>query len=41
MVSEIPQRGLYRRWQEMMDAESWKDIPLAPQTAVYEGTSAD
>ena len=41
MVSEIPQRGLYRRWQEMMNAESWKDIPIAPQTAVYEGTSAD
>ena len=38
-VSELPQRALYGRWQEMMNAESWKDLTLAPQIAKYEGTA--
>jgi len=37
--NEDRQRGLYQRWQEFMDAESWADIPLYPPTAKYEGTA--
>ena len=37
--SEINERGLYSRWQEMMNAESWADIPLDPITANFEGTA--
>ena len=36
-VNEVPQRGLYARWQEFMNAKSWKEISIAPQTAKYEG----
>ena len=38
-VNEVPQRALYRRWQEFMNAEGWDDISITPQTATYEGTS--
>ena len=38
-INEGPQQSLYSRWQEMMDAESWEDISVAPATATYEGTA--
>jgi len=38
-VNETKQRYQYRRWQQMMDAESWADIPIYPPTAKYEGTA--
>ena len=38
-INEDRQRGLYKRWQEFMDAESWADIPIYPPTANYEGTA--
>ena len=38
-INEVPQRGLYARWQEFIDADSWKDISMAPHTATYEGTA--
>jgi phenylpropionate dioxygenase-like ring-hydroxylating dioxygenase large terminal subunit len=38
-VNEVPQRGLYARWQEFMNADSWKDVSVAPQTATYDGTA--
>ena len=38
-MSETTQRGLYNGWQQFMNAESWKDIPVAPHTATYEGTA--
>ena len=38
-INEVPQRALYARWQEFMDAESWKDISIAPRTGKYEGTA--
>ena len=38
-INETPQRFQYQRWQEMMDAESWADIPVYPPTATYEGTA--
>ena len=38
-VNEGTQRGLYTRWQEFMNAKSWKEISIAPQTAKYEGTA--
>jgi phenylpropionate dioxygenase-like ring-hydroxylating dioxygenase large terminal subunit len=38
-INEVPQRSLYARWQEFMDAQSWKDISLAPHTAPYEGAA--
>ena len=38
-VGELPQRALYNRWQEMMNAESWADISVDPSTATYEGTA--
>lgn len=31
-LSDANQRHFYRRWAEMMDAENWSDIPMAPQT---------
>ena len=31
-LSEINQRGLYGRWAEMMAAESWNEISIAPRT---------
>ena len=37
--TETPQRGMYSRWQEFMNATSWKEISIAPQTATYEGTA--
>ena len=37
--NEVPQRALYARWQEFMNASSWKQISVAPQTAKYEGTA--
>jgi hypothetical protein len=36
-INEGPQRGIYRRWQEMMNAESWADIHIDPITAKFEG----
>jgi len=38
-VSETGQRGFYRRWQEFMNAENWKDIHIDPITAKFEGTA--
>ena len=38
-VNEVPQQALYTRWQEFMNASSWKEISIAPQTAKYEGTA--
>jgi hypothetical protein len=38
-VSENNQRLFYQRWQEFMNAESWADISLDPERAVYEGTT--
>ncbi len=38
-ISENNQRNFYLRWQEFMNAESWKDISLAPITARFEGTA--
>jgi len=37
--SEVGQRGFYNRWQEFMNAESWKDIHVDPITAKFEGTA--
>jgi phenylpropionate dioxygenase-like ring-hydroxylating dioxygenase large terminal subunit len=38
-ISENNQRNFYLRWQEFMNAESWKEIGLAPLTARFEGTA--
>ena len=38
-VSETGQRGYFTRWQEFMNAESWKDIHIDPITAKFEGTA--
>ena len=38
-VNEVPQRAFYARWQEFMNASSWKEVSIAPQTAKYEGTA--
>ena len=38
-INEHRQRGMYERWQQFMDADSWADIPVYPPTATYEGTS--
>ena len=37
--SEIDQRSYYTRWQEFMNADSWKDIHIDPITANFEGTA--
>ena len=39
MFAELPQRGFYLRWQEMMNADSWEDISVAPATAEFDGTA--
>ena len=38
-IQEGTQRNVYDWWQKMMNAESWKDLPVARQTAKYEGTA--
>ena len=38
-ISENNQRQYYARWQEFMNAESWKDIHIDPITAKFEGTA--
>jgi phenylpropionate dioxygenase-like ring-hydroxylating dioxygenase large terminal subunit len=38
-LTETPQRGMYAQWQAFIDAKSWKDIPVVPPTATYEGTA--
>ena len=38
-MTEHPQRGFYRWWQQVMESSSWKEISIAPQTAKYEGTA--
>ena len=38
-ISENNQRGYYLRWEEFMNADSWRDIHLDPHTAKYEGTA--
>jgi len=38
-VNETAQRGFYWRWQEFMNADSWKDIHIDPITAKFEGTA--
>ena len=37
--SELNQRSYYTRWQEFMNAESWKDIHIDPITAKFDGTA--
>ena len=38
-ISENNQRNFYARWQEFMNAGSWKDIHIDPITAKFEGTA--
>ena len=39
-INEFPQRQTYGRWQEFMNADSWKDITLEPsREELYEGTA--
>ena len=38
-VSESNQRQYYSRWQEFMNARSWKDIHIDPITLPFEGTA--
>ncbi|MBM3940494.1 MAG: hypothetical protein FJ318_06330, partial [SAR202 cluster bacterium] len=38
-ISEHNQRNFYVRWQQFMNADSWRDIPLEPMRARYEGTA--
>jgi hypothetical protein len=38
-ISESNQRNFHARWQEFMNAESWKDIHIDPITAKFEGTA--
>jgi phenylpropionate dioxygenase-like ring-hydroxylating dioxygenase large terminal subunit len=38
-ISENNQRLFYLRWQEFMNAESWRDIVLQPITVRFEGTA--
>ena len=38
-ISEGNQRSYYTRWQEFMNAESWKDIHVDPITVNFEGTA--
>jgi hypothetical protein len=38
-IGEINQRTLYARWQEFMNAESWRDIRIDPITADFDGTA--
>ena len=35
-LSDANQRLFYKRWAEMMDAESWADVPFAGQTHTME-----
>jgi len=41
MFAELPQRAFYQRWEEIMNANSWADISVAPITATFEGTSTE
>ena len=36
---EINQRSMYKRWEEMMNANSWADIQIDPMTANFEGSA--
>lgn len=38
-ITEHNQRNYYARWQEFMNANSWKDIHIEPISADYEGTA--
>ena len=38
-ISENNQRGFYNRWEEFMNADSWKDIHVDPITVNFEGTA--
>ena len=38
-MAELPQRSMYLRWQEMMNAESWTDISVDKITATFEGSA--
>ena len=38
-ISENNQRNFYGRWQEFMNAGSWRDIHIDPITAKFEGTA--
>lgn len=38
-MAELPQRSMYVRWQEMMNAESWADISVDKITATFEGSA--
>jgi phenylpropionate dioxygenase-like ring-hydroxylating dioxygenase large terminal subunit len=38
-ISENNQRHFYQRWMEFMNADSWNDVHVEPQTATYEGTA--
>ena len=38
-ISENNQQHFYNRWQEFMNARTWKAIPVEPITANFEGTA--
>ena len=39
-TSENNQRHFYRRWEQFMNASNWREIPIEPITAVFEGTAS-
>ncbi len=38
-ISESNQRGFYQRWEEFMNAKSWRDIHIDPITMEFDGTA--
>tara|TARA_B100001750_G_C15220774_1_gene453141 strand:- start:303 stop:608 length:306 start_codon:yes stop_codon:yes gene_type:complete len=36
---EVNQRGMYLKWQQFMNANSWTEIPVDPITAKFEGST--
>jgi hypothetical protein len=38
-ISENNQRNYYRRWEEFMNADSWRDIHIDPISGRYDGTA--
>ena len=38
-LSEQTQRSFYGGWQQLINAATWKDIPVPERTAMYEGTA--
>ena len=37
--NEVVQRAFYARWEEFMTTTSWKELPIEPRSANYEGTA--